>query len=48
MVAMHWRYAAAMVWTIVMLTVRLPACRDCPALEREVAFPSVPYSQQKG
>jgi hypothetical protein len=48
MVAKRWRYVAGVVATAVMATVWLPACRDRPTLQREVASPSVSCSQREG
>jgi hypothetical protein len=47
-VAKRWHDTMGAVWTRVMLTERLSACRDCATMEQEVASPSVPYSQREG
>jgi hypothetical protein len=48
MVAERCRYAAGAVWTTVVPTTQLPTRQDRPALEREVASPSVPCSRREG
>jgi hypothetical protein len=45
MVVEHWCYAVRAAWTTVVPMTRLPARQDRPALEQEVASPSVPYSR---